>query len=180
MRSWTTWSTRIAPGWTSRRRQPRRPTLSSAAPTSHRSVATHMACPRQVTSMSSSIYAASLDALVAAAKPAHLVHRVEVVSTAPPKKRVASQPAVESQSTAPSEEPPPDGDAPEPEESSSCNTLESDRRLTYSTPVANCHIWRHSAALSEFEIQFLNGTQRSVNRKVRSSNLRPGANFRIW
>jgi phage tail-like protein len=59
-----------------------------------------------------------LDALVAAAKPAHLVHRVEVVSTAPPKKRIASQPAVEPQSTAPSEEPPPDGDAPEPEESS--------------------------------------------------------------
>ncbi len=47
------------------------------------------------------------------------------------------------------------------------------------TPMANGDIWRHSAALSEFGSLFLNALQRSVNRKVRSSNLRPGANFRI-
>jgi hypothetical protein len=45
--------------------------------------------------------------------------------------------------------------------------------------VPNGDIWRQSAALSEFDRVFLNGLQRSVNRKVRSSNLRPGANFRI-
>ena len=44
-------------------------------------------------------------------------------------------------------------------------------------PVANDTNWRHSAAFSEFVSSFLNGLQRSVNRKVQSSNLCPGARF---
>jgi hypothetical protein len=44
-------------------------------------------------------------------------------------------------------------------------------------PVANGDSWRHSAALSEFRPGFLNGPQRSINRKVQSSNLCPGAKF---
>src|SRR5438445_13891824 len=47
------------------------------------------------------------------------------------------------------------------------------------TPATYRDISRHVAALSEFGLRFLNGRRRSVNRKVRSSNLRPGANFRI-
>jgi hypothetical protein len=43
------------------------------------------------------------------------------------------------------------------------------------TPVASGDIWRHSTALSEFRTPFPNGRQRSVNRKVQSSNLCPGA-----
>ena len=43
------------------------------------------------------------------------------------------------------------------------------------TPVANGAIWRHSAALSEFIVVFLNGLQRSVNRKVQGSNPWSGA-----
>jgi hypothetical protein len=35
--------------------------------------------------------------------------------------------------------------------------------------------WRCSAILSEFRSPFLNGAQRSVNRKVQGSNLGPGA-----
>src|SRR5690242_8477796 len=45
------------------------------------------------------------------------------------------------------------------------------------TPVANHGTWRHSTASDELGPLFLSGRQRSVNRKVRSSNLRPGANF---
>src|SRR2546425_10496573 len=44
------------------------------------------------------------------------------------------------------------------------------------TPVANRGIWRYAAALSEFESPFLNGLQRSVNRKVQGSNPWLGAN----
>lgn len=47
------------------------------------------------------------------------------------------------------------------------------------TPVANGVTWRHSAARGEFEAPFLNGRSRSVNRKVRSSNLRPRAKFQF-
>jgi len=36
--------------------------------------------------------------------------------------------------------------------------------------VANHGIWRHSTALREYEALFLNGLQRSVNRKVQGSN----------
>ncbi len=43
------------------------------------------------------------------------------------------------------------------------------------TPVINHSKRRHSAALSEFEPQFLNGEQRSVNRKVQGSNPWSGA-----
>jgi hypothetical protein len=35
--------------------------------------------------------------------------------------------------------------------------------------------WRHAAAISEFGVVFLNGAHRSVNRKVRGSNPRFGA-----
>jgi len=45
------------------------------------------------------------------------------------------------------------------------------------TPVANNGIWRHSEASSEFESTFLNGLQRSVNRKVQGSSPCPGAIF---
>jgi hypothetical protein len=38
---------------------------------------------------------------------------------------------------------------------------------------------RHSAALSEFEPRFLNGVQRSVNRKVQGSNPWSGANCKF-
>jgi hypothetical protein len=43
------------------------------------------------------------------------------------------------------------------------------------TRVANDGIRRHSAATNEFTPLVLNRARRSVNRKVRSSNLRPGA-----
>src|SRR6266566_8652007 len=45
------------------------------------------------------------------------------------------------------------------------------------TGVANRGIRRHSAAPGEYEPGFLNGLRRSVNRKVRGSNPRPGAKF---
>jgi hypothetical protein len=44
------------------------------------------------------------------------------------------------------------------------------------TLVANRVNWRYSAALCEFGTEFLNGEQRSVNRKVQGSNPCPGAN----
>ena len=47
------------------------------------------------------------------------------------------------------------------------------------TPMSNRGVWRHSAAPGEFESRFLNGLQRFVNRKVRGSNPRPGAIFRV-
>ena len=43
------------------------------------------------------------------------------------------------------------------------------------TPAIHDAKWRHSAALSESEALFLNGTQRSVNRKVQGSNPWSGA-----
>ncbi len=43
------------------------------------------------------------------------------------------------------------------------------------TLAANRDTWRHSAALSEFGPRFLNGLQRSVNRKVQGSNPWSGA-----
>ncbi len=43
------------------------------------------------------------------------------------------------------------------------------------TPAINRGKWRHSVALSEFEAPFLNGVQRSVNRKVQGSNPWSGA-----
>jgi hypothetical protein len=45
------------------------------------------------------------------------------------------------------------------------------------TPVVNNGKWWYSAALSEFGPPFLNGAQRSVNRKVQGSNPCPGAIF---
>jgi hypothetical protein len=41
--------------------------------------------------------------------------------------------------------------------------------------VTNRGKWRHSAAVSEFGAVFLNGLQRSVNRKVQGSNPWSGA-----
>jgi hypothetical protein len=61
-------------------------------------------------------------------------------------------------------------------------TSESCRARTVwrtATPVASRGTWWHSAVLSECEARFLNGRRRSVNRKVRSSNLRPGASFEL-
>src|SRR5260370_15242171 len=43
------------------------------------------------------------------------------------------------------------------------------------TPAINDGKWRHSAALSEIRAVFLNGEQRSVNRKVQGSNPWSGA-----
>jgi hypothetical protein len=43
------------------------------------------------------------------------------------------------------------------------------------TPVINPGKWWYSAALGEFRTPFLNGLQRSVNRKVQGSNPCPGA-----
>src|SRR5712664_4063995 len=48
-------------------------------------------------------------------------------------------------------------------------------RLRTATPVINRGKWWYSAALSEFRPPFLNGAQRSVNRKVQGSNPCPGA-----
>src|SRR5437867_4110562 len=45
--------------------------------------------------------------------------------------------------------------------------------------MANRRTWRYAAALSELGQGFLNRRWRSVNRKVRSSNLRPGATLRL-
>src|SRR5579859_2577983 len=45
------------------------------------------------------------------------------------------------------------------------------------TLAINGDTWWHSAALSEFEAPFLNGAQRSVNRKVQGSNPCSGASF---
>lgn len=63
----------------------------------------------------SAVDAAKLDALVAAAKPAHLTHKVEVVSPAqaPRRKRAAATEAA----PAADETPPPDGDSPSTAES---------------------------------------------------------------
>lgn len=63
----------------------------------------------------STVDAARIDALVAAAKPAHLTHRVEVASSAPPPRR--RRPAPNSTEAAPPEEGPADEEgtpAPEP------------------------------------------------------------------
>jgi hypothetical protein len=49
------------------------------------------------------------------------------------------------------------------------------RQFHTATPVANRANRRHSAALSELEPLFLNGQQRSVNRKVQGSNPCSGA-----
>src|SRR5712692_30853 len=43
------------------------------------------------------------------------------------------------------------------------------------THVANRGDWRHSPTLSEFRPRFLNGVERSVNRKVQGSNPWSGA-----
>ena len=43
------------------------------------------------------------------------------------------------------------------------------------TRVANSANWRFLAALSEYEVAFLNGPNRSVNRKVQGSNPCSGA-----
>ncbi len=47
------------------------------------------------------------------------------------------------------------------------------------TPAINDGKWRHSAALSEIRAVFLNGEQRSVNRKVQGSNPWSGANCKF-
>jgi hypothetical protein len=47
------------------------------------------------------------------------------------------------------------------------------------TPVANGANWWCLVLLGEFKAQLLNGVQRSVNRKVQSSTLCPGANFEL-
>ena len=47
------------------------------------------------------------------------------------------------------------------------------------TPVINNGKWCYSVALSEFAPAFLNGAQRSVNRKVQGSNPCPGANCKF-
>src|SRR5712691_4553961 len=47
------------------------------------------------------------------------------------------------------------------------------------TPAINRGKWRHAVALSEFEPLFLNGVQRSVNRKVQGSNPWSGANCKF-
>jgi hypothetical protein len=41
--------------------------------------------------------------------------------------------------------------------------------------MANSVFWRHSAALSELRLPFINRAQRSVNRKVQGSNPWSGA-----
>ena len=56
----------------------------------------------------SRVDAAKLDSLVAAAKPAHLTHRVELVSSARPARRAPAKPAPSE--PAPPEEPPASGD----------------------------------------------------------------------
>jgi hypothetical protein len=48
------------------------------------------------------------------------------------------------------------------------------------TPVATGANWRHSAALSEFRSLFLNGLQRSVNRKVLTSPARHYLHAHAW
>jgi hypothetical protein len=48
-------------------------------------------------------------------------------------------------------------------------------RIFTATPATNGGKWRHSAALSELGPPFLNGVQRSVNRKVQGSNPCSGA-----
>ncbi len=45
--------------------------------------------------------------------------------------------------------------------------------------MANDDTSRHLVVLSEFELPFLNGMQRSVNRKVQGSNPWSGANSRV-
>jgi hypothetical protein len=50
-------------------------------------------------------------------------------------------------------------------------------RVFTATPVINRGKWCYLARLSEFGPPFLNGLQRSVNRKVQGSNPCPGANF---
>ena len=47
------------------------------------------------------------------------------------------------------------------------------------TPAISRATRRHPAALSEFELAFLNGAQRSVNRKVQGSNPWSGANCKF-
>src|SRR5260370_28723426 len=47
------------------------------------------------------------------------------------------------------------------------------------TPAINDGKWRHSAALSEIRAVFLNGEERSVNRKVQGSNTWSGANCKF-
>src|SRR5438876_11138261 len=57
--------------------------------------------------------------------------------------------------------------------------LEPRRESTFShtaTPAIDRGNWRCAAALGEFELSFLNGLQRSVNRKVQGSNPCSGAN----
>jgi hypothetical protein len=51
------------------------------------------------------------------------------------------------------------------------------RPFRTATPAANGDTRRHSAGISEFESLFLNGMQRSVNRKVQGSNPCSGAIF---
>jgi len=47
------------------------------------------------------------------------------------------------------------------------------------TPAISHGKWRHSAALGELRLPFLNRAQRSVNRKVQGSNPWSGANLRL-
>jgi hypothetical protein len=49
------------------------------------------------------------------------------------------------------------------------------RRFRTATLVANRANWWYSLPLGEFGILFMNGAQRSVNRKVQGSNPCPGA-----
>ena len=65
------------------------------------------------------------------------------------------------------------------------HVAESDRVvLRTATPMTNSGNWRYSAALGEFTTSFLNGAQRSVNRKVQGSNPWSGAKSeyknRLW
>ena len=53
------------------------------------------------------------------------------------------------------------------------------RLIRTATPVPNSASWWHSVLLSEFGTPFLNGAQRSVNRKVQGSNPWSGANCKF-
>jgi hypothetical protein len=55
-------------------------------------------------------------------------------------------------------------------------TMEDPTSGRTATPAINHGKQWHTAALSEFGMRFLNGIQRSVNRKVQGSNPWSGAN----
>jgi hypothetical protein len=54
--------------------------------------------------------------------------------------------------------------------------VHSDASIRTATPLVNPANWCHSTAHGEFASQFLNGVQRSFNRKVQGSNPCSGAN----